>query len=243
AFDDPRGGRGTWWDWKPAKLVLEDLLDQGLLMCAERTAGFARLYDIAERVLPGGLDTRDPGRSAATRHLLLRGLVGLGVATATEMVDYFRLKPADGPREGLQTLLEDGSIVRLDVEGWTKPAYSTPAALNGLLRVPTHRPTFLAPFDNLMWERSRVERLFGFRYRVEIYVPEPKRQYGYYVMPLLARGLLRGRADLKLDRTARVLRVRGLWLEGAEPSEAQHALEDLARHLGAAEVDSSIPNQ
>jgi uncharacterized protein len=188
AFDDPRGGRGTWWDWKPAKLVLEDLLDQGLLMCAERTAGFARLYDIAERVLPEGLDTRDPGRSAATRHLLLRGLVSLGVATAGEMADYFRLKPADAPREGLQSLLEDGSIVRLDVEGWNKPAYSTPAALKGPLDVPAHRPTFLAPFDNLMWERSRVERIFGFRYRVEIYVPEPKRQFGYYVMPLLARG-------------------------------------------------------
>jgi uncharacterized protein YcaQ len=95
----------------------------------------------------------------------------------------------------------------------------------------------LAPFDNLMWERSRVERIFGFRYRVEIYVPEPRRTFGYFVLPLLARGRLGGRADLKLDRKASVLRVRGLWLEGAEPDEAQSALEDLAKHLGARDID------
>src|SRR6202165_5214073 len=95
AFEDPRGGRGTWWDWKPAKLVLEDLLDQGLLMCSERTAGFARIYDLAERVLPPGLDTDNPGQLAASRHLLRRGLERLGVATVGEMADYFRLKPVD----------------------------------------------------------------------------------------------------------------------------------------------------
>src|SRR5438270_423195 len=94
-FDDPFGKRGTWWDWKPAKLVLEDLLDQGLLMCAERTAGFARLYDLTERVLPPGLDTSNPGQLEATQRLLLRGLARLGVATPIEMADYFRLKPAD----------------------------------------------------------------------------------------------------------------------------------------------------
>jgi uncharacterized protein len=88
-----------------------------------------------------------------------------------------------------------------------------------------------------MWERRRVERIFGFRYRVEIYVPEPKRQYGYYVMPLLVRGQLGGRADLKLDRKESVLRVRGLWLEGAELAEAYAAFEELARHLGARDID------
>jgi uncharacterized protein YcaQ len=128
-------------------------------------------------------------------------------------------------------------MVQVDVEGWGKPAYATPTVLNGPLDVPQHRPRLLAPFDNLMWERSRVERIFGFRYRVEIYVPEPKRQYGYFVLPLLARGRLCGRADLKLDRKEHVLRVRGLWLEGAEPTEAQVALEDLATHLGAHDID------
>jgi uncharacterized protein len=238
AFDDPRGGRSTWWDWKPAKLVLEDLLDQGLLMCSERTAGFARRYDLTERVLPTGLDTRDPGRLLATRHLLLRGLERLGVATAIEMADYFRLKPVDQVKDALAELLADGQIVRVSVEDWAgKVAYSTPALLAGPLDVPTHRPTLLAPFDNLMWERTRVERIFGFHYRVEIYVPEAKRQYGYFVLPLLVRGQLGGRADLKLDRQAGVLRVRGLWLTGAEPSEAQAAIEELATHLGARDIE------
>ncbi len=237
AFDDPLVKRGTWWDWKPAKLVLEDLLDQGLLMCAERTAGFARLYDLTERVLPPGLDTTNPGQLAATQHLLLRGLDRLGVATAIEMADYFRLKPAEQVKAGLAGLLAEERIVKIDVEDWSKQAYITKDALNGPLNTPEHRPTLLAPFDNLMWERNRVERIFGFHYRVEIYVPEPKRQYGYFVLPLLVRGGLRGRADLKLDRLAGVLRVRGLWLEGAEPAEARIALEDLARHLGATDLD------
>jgi len=237
AFADPLGRRGTWWDWKPAKLVLEDLLDQGLLMCAERTAGFARLYDLTERVLPPGVDTSSPSQLAATQYLLLRGLDRLGVATAIEMADYFRLKPADKITTALASLLADQRIVKVDVEGWGKPAYTTENALHGTLNTPEHRPTLLAPFDNLMWERHRVERVFGFRYRVEIYVPEAKRQYGYFVLPLLVRGGLRGRADLKLDRQAGVLRVRGLWLEGAEPAEARVAVEDLARHLGARDLD------
>src|SRR5437899_2284783 len=237
AFDDPRSGRGTWWDWKPAKLVLEDLVEQGLIMCADRTAGFARLYDITERVLPPGLDTREPSQLDATRYLLKRGLDGLGVATAIELADYYRLKPTDQVKAALSELVEGGEILRVNVEGWAKQAYLTPAALEGDVTLPEHRPTLLAPFDNLMWERNRVERIFGFRYRVEIYVPEPKRQFGYFVLPLLVRGGLRGRADLKLDRQASVLRVRGLWLEGADPAEARIALEDLARHLGARELD------
>jgi uncharacterized protein YcaQ len=206
-------------------------------MCAERTAGFARLYDLTERVLPAGLDTSDPGQLEATQHLLVRGLDRLGVATAIEMADYFRLKPVEQVKAGLAALLADERIVPVNVEGWGKTAYTTRAALNGPLSVPEHRPTLLAPFDNLMWARDRIERIFGFRYRVEIYVPEPKRQFGYFVLPLLVRGGLRGRADLKLDRQAGVLRVRGLWLEGAEPSEAQIALADLARHLGARDLD------
>lgn len=236
AFEDPRGGRGTWWDWKPAKLVLEDLLDQGELMCADRTPGFARIYDLPERVLPAGLDTSDPGDEDATRYLLLRGLACLGVATAGEIIDYYRLRPPL-PRSQLRHLVADGEIVEVAVEGWKVPAFSTPAALEGPLDVPEHPPTLLAPFDNLMWERTRVERTFGFRYRVEIYVPEPKRQFGYYVLPLLARGGLRGRADLKLDRQASVLRVRRSYLEGAEPAEARAALEALAHHLGATDID------
>jgi uncharacterized protein YcaQ len=172
-----------------------------------------------------------------------RAVGALGVATAKDAAFYYRL---DSPiyrlapqewRAALASLEEAGKIVRLHVEGWPGPGYALPAALEGPLSVPPHRPVFLSPFDNLIWERARTERLFGFAYRIEIYVPEAKRQYGYFVMPLLARGQLGGRADLKLDRKAGLLRVRGLWLEGAEPSEAQSALEDLARHLGARDLD------
>jgi uncharacterized protein YcaQ len=237
AFDDPRAQRGTWWDWKPAKLVLEDLFDQGLLMCADRTPGFARLYDLPERVLPPDVNTADPGLEEASRYLLLRGLACLGCATLAEAADYFRLKPATA-RPALRDLLSTGEVVEIEVEGQRGPLYATPAALDGPFELPEHRPTFLVPFDNLLWHRDRIENLFGFRYRVEIYVPEPKRQYGYFVLPLLARGGLRGRADLKLDRQSNVLCVRGLWLGDAEQAEARLALEDLATHLGAGDIDA-----
>lgn len=238
AFEDPRGKAGTWWDWKPAKLVLEDLFRQGVLMCADRTPGFARLYDLAERVLPADLDVSDPGREEATRYLLGRGLARLGVATAKEMADYFRLVPHDGVKNALEGLVENEELVEARVEGWDKPAYVTPETLELPMTMPDHRPTLLAPFDNLLWERDRVERIFGFRYRVEMYVPEPKRQYGYFVMPLLAHAQLCGRADLKFDRPTATLRVLGLWLECAAPAQAQSAIEDLAVHLGARAIDS-----
>ena len=129
-------GAGTWWDWKPAKLVLEDLLDQGLLMCADRTPGFARMYDLPERVLPPDLDTRDPGQLEATRHLLLRGLARLGVATAHRDGRLLPPEPADRVKPTLAGLLADGEIVPVDVEGWPAPAYSHAAALEGPLKVP-----------------------------------------------------------------------------------------------------------
>ncbi len=231
-FEDPRKNRGTWWDWKPAKLVLEDLFDQGLLMAARRTSGFARIYDLTERVLPDWADTSDPGPVGAARHLLARAVVAHGVCTAAEAADYFRLKPEHW-RPALGEMLEAGDVLQVSVEGWRSPALVAPSSLEGALDIPSHPPALLSPFDSLVWERQRVDRLFGFHYRIEIYVPEPKRQYGYYVLPLLARGALGGRADLKLDRKAGILRVRGLWLEGAEPEEAASALRDLASHLEA----------
>ncbi len=234
-FEDPRRNRGTWWDWKPAKLVLEDLFDQGELMCARRTGGFARVYDLTERVLPSSLDLSDPGERGAARHLLVRAVGALGVATGGEAADYFRLRPATW-RPALAELIEAGEVLEVQVEGWRAPGLVRPAALNGSLEVPVHEPVFLSPFDNLVWERQRTERLFGFRYRVEIYVPEPKRSYGYYVLPLLAGGKLAGRADLKLDRKAGVLRARGVWLEGATVEEAASALQEVAKHVGARDV-------
>jgi uncharacterized protein YcaQ len=234
AFENTSGRRGTWWDWKPAKRVLENLFDCGELMAADRTAGVARMYDLTERVLPAWVDTTNPGRPAATRHLLRRAVTAYGIATPSEAAGHFRLRPADW-KPALADLLEAGEVVQV-TEGWRQPGLAVPSALSGPLDVPDHRPTFLSPFDNLLWSRDRVERLFNFRYRVEIFVPEPKRQYGYYVLPLLARGQLLGRADLKLDRKRNLLLVRGLWLEGATPEEATAALRDLAAQLGVGDI-------
>jgi uncharacterized protein len=236
AFEDPRERRGTWWDWKPAKLVLEDLLDRGELMCASRTTGFARLYDLPERVLPPGLDRSDPGPREAARYLLLRAAAALGVATAAELADYYRLRP-DEWRPALAELREEHRLIEIEVEGWPKPTLALADRLVGSFELPEHRPTLLSPFDNLIWERRRLGRLFDFHYRVEIYVPAPQRRFGYYVMPLLAHGRLGGRVDAKFDRQAGVLRAHTVWLQGAQLDEARSALADLARQLGAGSVE------
>lgn len=232
-FEETRGRRSSWWDWKPAKVALEYLFDRGDLLCRTRSGSFARIYDLPERVLPPGLDTSDPGSEESHRHLLLRAFAMLGVGTAGDAADYFRQRHRETWRPALRDLIEAGAIVKVAVEGWQQPAYATPAALAGPLRVPRHRPTLLSPFDSLVWNRDRTERLFGFFYRIEIYTPEPRRTFGYYVLPLLANGRLVGRADLKLDRAQKVLRCRRLGLAGGNLADAQAALADVAAHLGA----------
>jgi uncharacterized protein YcaQ len=233
AFEDDRPERGTWWDWKPAKRALEDLFACGELTSAGRTAGFARLYELPERYLPRGLDGSDPGEAESLRVLLRRSLGALGVATALDAADYYRLS-SHGWRNALADLVASGEAVELRVEGWRPPAYALPGALDGSLRLPRHRPTFLSPFDNLVWFRPRDERLFDFHYRIEIYTPAPKRQFGYYVLPLLAGGTLVGRADLKVERKERRLRCHALYLhDDAVPADAAAALQSLAAHLAA----------
>lgn len=239
AFADDRPGRGTWWDWTPAKRALEDLFACGELTAGGRTRGFARLYDLPERYLPADLDRADPGEHASLRHLLRRAIGALGIATALDAADYYRVNPHQW-RPALDDLVASGEVVPVAVEGWTAPAYALPARLDGPLIRPRHRPTFLSPFDNLIFFRPRAERLFGFHYRISIYTPAAQRIHGYYVLPLLARGELVGRADLKLDRKQRLLRCPALFLECARPGAlAEHAravadaLRSLATHLGA----------
>jgi uncharacterized protein YcaQ len=177
---------------------------------------------------------------------LRRAIAALGIATGPEAADYYRLAHPWWRAEGISwkttlgEFVEAGDVVEVAVEGAPPPSFAIPSALEGRLEPPSHRPTFLSPFDNLVWTREtqgdRVERLFGFHFRIELYVPGPKRIHGYYVLPLLIRGTLGGRADLKLDRPNRVLLVRALFLEGAAPDEAATALADLAAHLGAATI-------
>jgi uncharacterized protein len=239
AFRDSAGPRrGSWWDWAPAKHVLEDLFDQGVLLVHDRV-NFERRYDLAERVLPPGVDTSEPTPSEAALALTLLGARALGVATAADLADYFRLRPGDA-RAALAEAVGSGLLQKVAVAGWTKPAYVLPQT-----RVPrrvAHPPVLVSPFDSLIWSRERTERLFRFRYRLEVYVPAGRRVHGYYTMPVLMGGSLVARVDPKHDRQAGRLLLRGLHLEDAAlPADAVAATAAaagrLAAHLGADRVE------
>lgn len=240
AFRDPDGPRrGSWWDWAPAKHVLEDLFDCGTLLVHDRV-NFERRYDLAERVLPPGVDLSEPTAAEAAVELTLLAARALGVATAADLADYYRLSAAQ-TRAALAELVAAGLLQEVAVQGWARPAYLLPGT-----RVPrrvVHPPVLLSPFDSLIWSRERTERLFGFRYRLEVYVPAPKRVHGYYTMPVLMGSRLVARVDPKHDRQAGRLLLRGLHLEpSADPVEAVAATAAaagrLAAHLGAERVEA-----
>ncbi|MEJ3657648.1 crosslink repair DNA glycosylase YcaQ family protein [Actinomycetes bacterium KLBMP 9759] len=215
----------TWWERSDVKRVCEYLFGRGDLTTGSRVH-FQRLYDLTERVLPPEVlatHPADPEHSA--RELLLRSAAALGVATEPDLRDYYRLGPAQS-RQAVAELVEDGRLEPVEVRGWRHLAYRLPGA-----RVP-RRVTgraLLCPFDPLIWERERTERMFGFRYRIEIYVPEPQREFGYYVFPFLLDGELVARVDLKADRPAGVLRVPGAF---AEPGvDVPRVVAELAAEL------------
>jgi uncharacterized protein YcaQ len=240
AFRDADGPRrGSWWDWAPAKHVLEDLFDCGTLLVHDRV-NFERRYDLAERVLPPGVDTAEPTAAEAALELTLLAAAHLGVGTAADLADYYRLRTVDA-KAALAEAVGSGLLQEVAVQGWDRPAYLLPGT-----RVPrrvAHPAVLLSPFDSLVWSRERTERLFGFRYRLEVYVPAGKRVHGYYTMPVLAGGRLVARVDPKHDRQAGRLLLRGLHLEpDADPVEAVAATAAaagrLADHLGAARVEA-----
>ncbi|HEY3553118.1 MAG TPA: crosslink repair DNA glycosylase YcaQ family protein [Solirubrobacterales bacterium] len=193
-----------------------------------RRVNFERHYDLPERVLPRQvLEAPTPTQEEAQRQLLLFAAKRLGVATEPDLGDYFRLPRAES-KARVAELAEDGALIPVQVEGWDQPAYITKERPAGLRRVAKAR-ALLTPFDSLVWARDRTERLFDFRYRIEIYVPAPKRVHGYYVLPFLLGDRLVARVDLKSDRQAGVLRVQSAFAEpGTDPA---HVAKELAEEL------------
>lgn len=228
---------GPWWDWSAEKHALEWLFAAGEVTVVGRR-GFERLYDLPERVLPASImDHPEVAEAEAQRGLLLHAATALGVGTEKDLRDYFRQDPLPS-RIALAELVEMGALQVVGVEGWRQPAFclaqfSVPRKVTA--------SALLSPFDSLIWERARTERLFDFRYRLEIYTPQHKRVYGYYVLPFLHNERIAARVDLRAERAAGRLAVHavheeetGLDEEGMQALASQ--LRELAQWLGLAEV-------
>lgn len=238
-LSDPRRRRGEWWGRRSdGRRALEWLAGSGTIV-GWRNPAFERVYDVPERVLPADvLAAPTPGDADAERELVAISLAALGVATAGDVADYFRLKVGQ-VRPHLAELVEAGDATPVDVEGWTEPAYAPAGADPGAPR--RQHATLLSPFDSLIWDRKRTTRLFGFDYRVEIYVKAANRVHGYYVLPLLLGDELVARFDLKADRRGGALLVRAAHIEPeADPEEVAAAaageLVLLATWLGLDDV-------
>ena len=236
-FNSRVGPKGTWWDWDDAKIALEHLFYIGKVAGRRRPKDFARRYDLVDRWIPSeALEREVPGESDARKQLLLLAAKHHGVATLNDLTDYHRQKNA--PCKPLvNELVESGELVAVTVDGWKQQAYMHPKA-----RVPrcVNGRALLSPFDSLVFNRERTERLFGFHYRIEIYTPQPKRVFGYYVLPFLLGDELVGRVDLKADRQNSTLLVQGSYAEPGVPDavivpELADELRLMARWL---ELDS-----
>jgi uncharacterized protein YcaQ len=240
---EPGQRSGKWWGWGDGKARLEYLYDSGLVAIAGRRR-FERTYDLTERVIPrSALDQPAPPRDEAKKQLICLGAAAYGVGTRDDVVNYFnvddwrdRLPPGpwwerNGEKRAKSTvkrlvaeLVEEGRLLPAIVEGWSEPAFLAPGA-----RVPVEidARALVAPFDSLVWERDRIDRLFGMKYSIEIYTPEAKRIYGYYVFPFLLGDRLVGRCDLKADRRRRVLMVRTAHVEpGQNATRVARGLAD-----------------
>ncbi len=237
--------RDNWgWNWSETRKALDYLWLVGDLAMAGRNAQFEPVYDLPERVLPTEVLTAPvPGEDEAIKELVRRAARSYGVATVRCLTDYYRLQLHRGAgtraaQRAVDELVEDGELRPVAIEGWKRPAYlhrdaPRPRAMDAR--------ALLSPFDPVVWERERTEKIFDFHYRIEIYVPEAKRQFGYYVLPFLLRDQIVGRVDLKADRKAGALLVKAAYAEpGAPEDNARELAEELAQVAGWLGLDEVL---
>ena len=230
-FERQSGKGNGWWDWKPEKRHLEVLFTSGQLMVRERQ-NFQRVYDLAERILPGWDDARDlPTPEAARLAMLRQSCRALGIIKTGWVADYYRLKRGKYG-EHLQQLADEGELLPARVEGWPHEVFVhhslRDAALDDKLSATT--TTLLSPFDPVVWDRKRASELFGFDYRIECYTPAARRQFGYFTLPILHRGKLIGRVDAKAHRAQGLFEIKSLHLE-ADIRQTKRLRDDLQRAI------------
>jgi uncharacterized protein YcaQ len=240
----PRNRDNWGWNWSETRKALDYLWLVGDVAMAGRNAQFEPIYDLPERVLPAEvLDAPVPGERDSIKELVRRSARSHGVATVRCLTDYYRLQLHRGAgtraaQLAVDELVEEGELVPVRIEGWKRPAW---LHRDATLPRRVHARALLSPFDPVVWERERTEQIFDFHYRIEIYVPEGKRQYGYYVLPFLLGDRIVGRVDLKADRRGGVLLVKAAYAEPGAPAETAEELAaelgELARWLDLGEIE------
>ena len=224
--------KGSWWGWSDLKEALEYMFLVGDLVSGGRDS-FKRLYALPEQVLPQSILDHTPSDADAKKKLFLQAATATGVGTYTDIADWHRMSPTTN-KKFFAELVEAGELLEVRVDGWAQPGYVNAAtSLEGLdTKTPGARTTILSPFDPVCWKRDRIERMFGFEYRIEIYTPEPKRQFGYYTLPILHNRDLVGRIDLKSDRHGRQLLAQASWHEAKlNDREVASMAKALNKHL------------
>ncbi|MBO6756960.1 MAG: YcaQ family DNA glycosylase [Roseibium sp.] len=245
--EDEVRGNGGWWDWHPSKTALEYLWRSGALAVCRRD-GFQKVYDLTERVIPDRHLARSPDEAETIDWAAVSALDRLGFGTSGEIAAFFDLITPSEAKQWCQRALANGRILEVDIAGINgqapRRAFMFPDILDALVKRPDppSRIRVLSPFDPLLRDRKRAERLFGFHYRIEVFVPEPKRRYGYYVFPLLEADRLIGRIDMKAQKADGRLHVRAFWPERGvalgkgRQQKLEAELDRVARFAGCASV-------
>lgn len=228
--DAKTANRGPWWDWDVVKNALEHLWLFGDVAVAGRR-GFERRYGLAEHVIPAEVLAAPVPRPDAIRELVARAARAYGVATASDLADYWRIKDRAAVMTSIRDLESTGELLPVTVDGWRSAGRPAAAWVHRDASIPRRidATAILTPFDPVVWFRDRAERLFDFDYRIEIYTPAHKRRFGYYSLPVLVGDDIVGRIDLKSDRAASTLRVQSAWWENKRPADAAQRLADEVR--------------